>query len=574
MFTKPDLLFQKDIEEIVEDELQLSYIEKAKRQRIFLNYDENATVQLNRELISNFSPTVQTFDPMDFPQDLGLDVLIRDFLQPKNSSKFQMYVLSHAPTEISPINYRWGVVDELLDKTSLMRQLNSVSEQLFTVFTRLNQYRRDMDNHEMFDKKSSQEKLKFLNVPLLLEYSECIKALAQITEGCKSGGLKSVFDYSVKIIESDQFKTLSEFLYSYINDQYVELEVTLNGINQVSKVDYLGVLENKIDRNLIKKIEARKSKKKVEENFVGRLFESYEGLLVRASNNLIEDSMKQIEQTTYLIGDIEFYNGLLRYRNILLENNLPATRPKFSPMSERKHNISKMYCPLINYHSNCCSGEVSYIAPIIPNDYDSDFNSNIRLVTGPNNGGKTRATTGFGLIYPLAQSAFFVHAEKAEISLVDNIFTHFVFGDHSDNESGRWVNEISRMDQMLYHMSPYSLSLIDDFGSGTNYQEARIPALNVIYGHHKLGATLLMNTHLHQLAKDVENGEFPAVSNWQVEAYVEDKKLVFTHQIVPGKAGQSYAQLIAESHGLSRSKIDEVIQKRVDAGELDLSLLR
>jgi len=284
--------------------------------------------------------------------------------------------------------------------------------------------------------------------------------------------------------------------------------------------------------------------------------------------------MKQIEQTTYLIGDIEFYNSAARLRDIFLKNKLPATRPKIKDMKERKHSIKNMFSPLINYHSNPCSGKVIYESKITPNDYLSDPDSNIRLVTGPNNGGKTRATTGFGLVFALGQSGFYVPAEEAEISLIDNIYTHFVFGDNADNESGRWVNEISRMDEMLYHMTPYSLSLIDDFGSGTNYQEAREPALNVIYGHHKLGTTLLMNTHLHQLAEDVEQGEFPEVSNWQVEAYVKNDHLIFTHRIIPERAGQSYAQLIAESYGLSRKGIDLVIKKRIEQGELDSNQLR
>ena len=77
-----------------------------------------------------------------------------------------------------------------------------------------------------------------------------------------------------------------------------------------------------------------------------------------------------------------------------------------------------------------------------------------------------------------------------------------------------------------------------------------------------------MNSHLHEIADVIETGEFPRASNLQAEVIEKGGALVFTHRIISGKAGRSYAEEVATSMGITTKTVDEIFKKRVKKGEL------
>ncbi len=576
MISNPDLLFKKGIEVIAEEEpLKLSYlIETKERDKRLLasSTDKDVIRQLNKELIEGFSPNVQTFKPIAFPINFGLDVLVRDFLRPKYSDYYLFHALGRAPVDLPTIQYRWEVLDELLEDRKKLKQLGEITDQLANVFALLNKRYKDFWFESTTRRSISCKRFNELldiDLNILNQYVESISALEKILQNSSSSGLASLYEYATKVIATGQFKLISEMVDNYFNAHYVELGVTIDTRNNVKGVKYLAVGQNKMKRGFFRRVIAELKRRNLSIILNNRITMSYENLLAIVFDGVVEESIKQIKATTKLVGDIEFYASAVRFRDILLANNLPAERPEFRQIECRTHDIEDMYHPMMNYSVDF-RGNIK-ITKIIPNSFHATPESNILMVTGINNGGKTRYTTGVGLVFALGQSCYYVPTKSAKLSLVDNIFTHFVSEDETKKE-GRWVNEIVRIKDSLNKMTPYSVSFIDDFGSGTNYVEARIPALNVIYGHYRLGTTLLMNSHLHQLTLDIE--DFPTASNWQVEAEETQKGVNYTYRIIPGKAGRSFAQRIAESYGLSKSGIDRMIAERIKNRELPETLIK
>ena len=577
MISQPDLLFRKSIENVLEEEnLQLSHVADEKARDIFSKAKkEDYIEQLNDDLIRGFKPNVPTFQPISFPKDLGLDVLVRDFLRPKYSGTFLCYALARAPIDIPTIIYRCEILDELQENAGKIGQLDQIANQLANINALMNERSRKLwfrSVKEMLVPAAI--KVLEIDLAILRQYVESINALEHVLKNSNSRGLASVHEYATRVQKTEEFKLISEMVDNYFNCRYVELGVTINASEEVEKSDYLAVGQNRLDRRLLFKTLAKIKGHGLDSILDNEIVMSYKKLLALAFDKLVDQAAGQVKNTLGLVGDIEFYIGAVRFKEILTSNNLPAQRPEFSAMEERKHSIIDMHHIMMEYDLNSFSNKLTVYGKIVPNSFHVDPGSNIIMVTGPNNGGKTRYSTGIGLVFVLGQSGYYVPAISAKLSIVDNIFTHFVSGDDADNKRGRWVDEVTRINKNLAGMTPYSLSLIDDFGSGTNYLEARVPALNVIYTHYRLGTALLMNSHLHQLAEDMENGNFPTASNWQVQVEDNQGKIKYNFKVVPGRAGRSFAQNVAEQHGLSKDGADRMIAKRIEKGELPIALIK
>ena len=192
MITKPDLLFNKPIEQIAEQEqLELAVLDEKKREEAFFaRVDDDPLRQFNGELIDSFDPNVNTFAPIDFPRDFGLDALVRDFLTPRYSGIFQYHALGRAPTDLPTIEYRWEVFDELNANRDKLGQLETIADQLASVFKLLHSRQRILKYHtvkELFC--SDVGELLDLDLAALTRYVQSVKALSKVTETSTDGSV-------------------------------------------------------------------------------------------------------------------------------------------------------------------------------------------------------------------------------------------------------------------------------------------------------------------------------------------------------------------------------------------------
>jgi DNA mismatch repair protein MutS len=213
--------------------------------------------------------------------------------------------------------------------------------------------------------------------------------------------------------------------------------------------------------------------------------------------------------------------------------------------------------------------------PFIPNDLFLDCNdAQIIVLTGANMSGKSTSLRQVALIVLMAQIGSFVPAEKAEIGLVDRIFTRV--GAQDDIATGRstFMVEMTETANILHHATRRSLIVLDEIGRGTSTYDGLAVAravLEYIHNHPRLGARTIFATHYHELTEMAS--VLPRVRNFNVAVTEERGRVIFLHKIVPGGADRSYGIHVAQLAGLPGSVIhraEEVLatlEKRGDKEE-------
>src|SRR5690606_25579517 len=135
----------------------------------------------------------------------------------------------------------------------------------------------------------------------------------------------------------------------------------------------------------------------------------------------------------------------------------------------------------------------------IANDAHLDSGSEqIVILTGPNMAGKSSYLRQVALITLMAQIGSFVPAARAEIGIVDRIYTRIGAQDDISTGNSTFMVEMLEMANILHHATPQSLVVLDEIGRGTStYDGLAIARAIVEYIHNapSLGCKTLFATH-------------------------------------------------------------------------------
>ncbi|MBW4841254.1 MAG: DNA mismatch repair protein MutS, partial [Paenibacillaceae bacterium] len=175
--------------------------------------------------------------------------------------------------------------------------------------------------------------------------------------------------------------------------------------------------------------------------------------------------------------------------------------------------------------------------------------ASILLITGPNMAGKSTYMRQVALISILAQIGSFVPAGKAEIPLVDRIFTRIGAADDLIGGQSTFMVEMADIQIMTEKATPRSLIIIDELGRGTSTSEGMAIAQAVIeYVHDRIGCKALVSTHFHELAH-LEHS-LTGLSNYSMAVQESGDKVHFLRKLIPGAADTSYGIYCARLAGL------------------------
>ncbi|MBZ0199683.1 MAG: DNA mismatch repair protein MutS [Ignavibacteriaceae bacterium] len=177
----------------------------------------------------------------------------------------------------------------------------------------------------------------------------------------------------------------------------------------------------------------------------------------------------------------------------------------------------------------------------------------IIILTGPNMAGKSVYLRQVGLIILLAQIGSFVPAKKAKISLVDRIFTRVGASDNIAAGESTFLVEMQEAANILNNATSKSLVLLDEIGRGTSTFDGISIAWAIteyLHDNPNVAAKTLFATHYHELNEMAEI--FPRIKNYKVEVREYDDKVIFLHNVNPGKADHSYGIQVAQMAGLPR----------------------
>lgn len=194
----------------------------------------------------------------------------------------------------------------------------------------------------------------------------------------------------------------------------------------------------------------------------------------------------------------------------------------------------------------------------VPNNTKMGYDdSQIMVITGPNMSGKSTYLRQVALITLLAQIGSYIPAKKADISIVDRIFTRVGLQDDLTKGQSTFMVEMVETAYILHQATPKSLVILDEIGRGTSTYDGLAIAKSVvefIHGHPRLGCKTLFATHYHELT-ELET-TLPGVKNLTVSVIEHNGDVTFMRRIIPGSASRSYGIHVARLAGLPQTVLN------------------
>lgn len=192
----------------------------------------------------------------------------------------------------------------------------------------------------------------------------------------------------------------------------------------------------------------------------------------------------------------------------------------------------------------------------------------ISIITGPNMAGKSTYMRQTALIVLMAQIGSFIPAKKANIGVVDRIFTRVGASDDLASGQSTFMVEMNEVANILRNATPNSLLVLDEIGRGTSTFDGLSIAWAVIehISNRKiLGAKTLFATHYHELTE--LEGKMDNVNNYCIAVKEKGDDIVFLRKIIKGGADKSYGIQVAKLAGVPDMVIDrakEIVEQLSD----------
>ena len=246
---------------------------------------------------------------------------------------------------------------------------------------------------------------------------------------------------------------------------------------------------------------------------------------------------------------------LLCFAAVSVENNY--TRPMINESTAI--NIKNGRHPVIE--QQLPPGE-KYIANDV---YLDNEHQQIIIITGPNMSGKSALLRQTALIVLMAQMGCFVPAEKAEIGIVDKVFTRVGASDNISTGESTFMVEMNETASILNNVSNRSLILLDEIGRGTSTYDGVSIAWSIaeyLHENPRHRAKVLFATHYHEL-NDMAS-QFPRIKNFHVSVKEINNKVLFLRKLEKGGSEHSFGIHVARMAGMPQSvlrRAEEVLKQ-------------
>lgn len=601
--TTPALISRKSIEyfeENFEEVLNNQFGKKSNSLSLMVKKSSNALVKyiLDTQKISltNIND-IEVYSLVDFMTiDLSSrrNLELTENLREKSKKGSLLWVLDKTETSMGSRMLRRWIEEPLVNKEKITLRLNAV-EELFKDLSLNDSLKEAL--HDIYDIERILGKIsnKNANAKDLIALKTSIGKIPNvkgIIENCTSSLLKNyhnnlddlrdIYDLLEKSIKEDPSLTLKDgdLIKDGFNGEIDELRLAkTNGKDWISSLEnrereFTGIKSLKVGFNKVfgyyieiskanyRSIpEGRYIRKQTlanAERFITPELKEIEEKLLGASEKLcsleydifldirneVENHIDRLKTTAKIIAELDCISNLAF---VALENDF--IKPEINENGETK--IENGRHPVVE--------KVIPKGEFIPNDTIINKEDNqLLIITGPNMAGKSTYMRQVAIITLMCQIGSFVPASKANISVVDKIFTRIGASDDLAGGKSTFMVEMWEVSNILKNATENSLVLLDEVGRGTSTYDGLSIAWSVIEyicKNKNLRCKTLFATHYHELTK--LEGEIHGVRNYSVAVKEVDNNIIFLRKIIEGGADQSYGIEVAKLAGIP----DEVINR-------------
>ena len=415
----------------------------------------------------------------------------------------------------------------------------------------------DVDNETIRKKKSAIPDFDYLEK--LLSSAVNDNPSAVVREG---GVIRDGFDK-----ELDEYRLIKQNAHAIL-DKIESKEKAATGIKNLKIAYnrnfgyYIEVPKSQI--NLVPYSYVRRQTTVNAERYTSEELKDVESKILNAEDNAKAREValyeKIVAEIVRFLDDLLSASKLMAYIDCLLSAAFTATKCNFTrPVVRDDFDCIKIADGRHPMVEETLKGE-----QFVPNDTFLDNDENrMMLITGPNMAGKSVYMRQVAIIVILAHMGYFVPARKAEICLVDKIFTRVGASDDLSTGRSTFMVEMTEVADILQNATDKSLLLMDEIGRGTSTYDGLSIAWAIIdYLSNTLKAKTLFSTHYHELTE--LEGKYSGIKNYKMTVRELAGSIVFVRKLLRGSANRSFGIEVASLAGLPDNiivKAKEILKK-------------
>lgn len=241
-----------------------------------------------------------------------------------------------------------------------------------------------------------------------------------------------------------------------------------------------------------------------------------------AANALAQSADHVLGFFTSLRTELAFYIGCVNLHGVLSKFQAPACYPDPEQAGSTRLQARGLYDLSLVLRTE---------RPAVGNDLDADARNPI-LITGANQGGKSTFLRAFGLAQIMMQAGMFVPGAVYRSAISPGIFTHYKREEDSGLKRGKFDEELHRMSEIVEHIRPGSILLLNESFAATDDREGSEIAHQVISALLERRIRILFVTHLFEFARSGVERFGAAVLFLRAEREEDGRR---TFKILPGE---------------------------------------
>lgn len=265
---------------------------------------------------------------------------------------------------------------------------------------------------------------------------------------------------------------------------------------------------------------------------------------------------EQLKQYYELLVEVDFLKAKAR-----LAHYIKASLPSISETSELK--LNKAFHPILFLQNR------DQFKTTVPLSIHLNPENHLIVISGPNAGGKSITLKTVGLLQVMLQSGLLVPvAEGSVMSFFEHILIDIGDTQSIEHELSTYSARLKKMISTLETVSPKSLVLMDEFGSGTDPELGGAMAEVVLEELVKSKTLGVITTHYSNVK--VLASKLPGVTNGSMLFDLDTLEPKYT--LTVGEPGSSYTFEVAERVGFPKHLINRA-KERIDTDKIDLNKL-